>query len=453
MRVYLISANNEWLPDPVPPLGLSYVAAAAESEGHECRVFDCNFQDVDQDMISDIRAFQPHLIGLSVRNVDNTAFPMVVSYLDHYRQVATLCRKASEAPLILGGAGFSLFPEAFVRELGADLGIMGEGESTFVDLLKRMKGQTISEIARNGRILSPTTFTETLGRITPARHLIDIDAYFQHGGSINIQSKRGCAFQCAYCTYPMLEGRKPRLRPPENVVDEMEVCLDRFGADYFFFVDSVFNHPHRHAKAICREIIRRHLKIRWTAQVSPTKPDAEMYALFAQSGCCSLDFGTDAASPLSLHTLHKSFSLEDIAECSRLCQAHHLKFNHSLLLGVPGETMETVNETMERMDACNPTAVTVFVGVRLYRGTEIANKLIAKGWIKEEEISINPLFFVEESIREPLLERMTSLNRTHPNWIVPGMKIKMNERFFRRKRLQGVKGPLWEALKPAISHP
>jgi len=453
MKLLFISANEEWLPDPVPPIGVAYVAAAAREDGHVCTLFDCNFHPVEDALAKELIAFQPDVIALSIRNVDNAAFPVAVSYLENYQRIARVCHDTCpEIPLVLGGSAFSLFPERFLELLDGDYGIVGEGENLLRALLRSLEEEGEPAPNRNPgahgdpRIYYNTELEANPGRIWPARDLMDVERYFQQGGSINIQTKRGCAYGCAYCTYPLLEGVRIRQHPPAEVVDEIEFCFDRFGVDYFFFVDSVFNLPGQHAVAIAEEILRRQLKIRWTAYMSPARTTEAMFAVFREAGCMSADFGTDAASGQPLSALNKSFDVEEIKNCSRWCRESGIKFNHSLLFGAPGETRESIEETIETISLCQPTAVTVFIGVRLYPGTPLTRQLVGEGWIPEERIDLQPVFYVEEGVREYLLERINEVADRNPNWIVPGLRKQMNEPFFRRVRARGVKGPLWELL-------
>ncbi|WP_372368028.1 lipid biosynthesis B12-binding/radical SAM protein [Candidatus Uabimicrobium sp. HlEnr_7] len=454
MKILFINANQERMPDPVPPIGVAYVAAAAKQRGHESSLFDLNFYtDFADSLYEKIREYEPQCIGLSIRNVDNVAYPKVITYLDHYKKIMSVCRKASSVtPVIVGGSAFSLFPKEFLNELQADYGVVGEGEQLFCDLIDSLEKDNIPSKNNNSgptndaRIYYPVGLSLAFDELVPDRDLFDVDTYFREGGSINIQTKRGCSLRCTYCTYPLLEGIKVRQRDPIKVVDEIENCLKKYGVDYYFFVDNVFNLPNHHAIAICDEIIKRKLKIRWTAYVSPLKVSEELFAKFSEAGCSSLDFGIDAASEIGLYAMDKLFSIEDIKNSALWCHKYGIKFSHSLILGVPGETKESIEQTITNIIDCKPTAVILLIGVRIYRGTPLARKLIEDKWITEEKIGIEPVFYVEEEVREYLLERISSLADERSNWIVPGLKKKMNARFFKRVRSRGVKGPLWEAF-------
>src|SRR5213594_5162005 len=136
MRVLLVSANQERSPDPVAPLGVCYVATAAAEAGHEVHVLDlCFSEDPPADVRAAVAAHRPEAIGISLRNVDNCAYPDTVSYLPHYRAVVEACRAASAAPIVLGGSAFTTMPAHYLDVLAVPYGIVGEGEESFVALL------------------------------------------------------------------------------------------------------------------------------------------------------------------------------------------------------------------------------------------------------------------------------------------------------------------------------
>src|SRR2546422_8452702 len=139
VRILLISANQERSPDPVAPLGVCYVATATAEAGHDVSVLDlCFAVDPERAVQEAVRDVRPQMIGISLRNVDNCAYPDTVSYLAHYRGVVEACRRASAAPVILGGSAFTTMPAYYLRQLGAPYGVVGEGEVAFVRLLDRL---------------------------------------------------------------------------------------------------------------------------------------------------------------------------------------------------------------------------------------------------------------------------------------------------------------------------
>ena len=455
LDVLIVSANQERMPDPVPPLGATYIAAAVRAAGHRVEIYDaCFAKDRGAgELAAKLDLLKPAVVGLSIRNVDNVAYPRAVSYLPVYEEFVRVIRQhAPKAKLVMGGSAFTLFPEEFIERLGADFGVVGEGEKLFVRLLDDLDrfGEPKEAFpALRGpkkNLLYAGNLKDLDAPVLPARDLIDLARYYREGGSANLQTKRGCVYKCSYCTYPALEGTHVREREPRAVVDEIEEVRAKHGIEYFFFVDNVFNFPPSHAAAVCEELIRREVKISWTAYVTPAGCSRELLGLMARSGCKSIDFGTDAASDSMLRAYQKPFRVKEVLDVSAGCHELGIKFNHSLILGGPTETWETVHETVENIHRSKPTAVIAVMGVRLYRDTAVSELAIAEGLVTREQIGLAPLFYVSEEVREGLPDYLAKVSEEHKNWVVPGLMKKLNERYFERVRAKGVKGPLWELL-------
>ena len=140
MRVLLISANTEQINMPVLPLGLAYVAAAADNQGHTLKMLNLMMQtDTPKALHEAIVEFNPEIIGISVRNIDDQNMENPRFLLESVKDVVITCRKYSDATIVLGGAGYSIFPQATLDYLKADIGVQGEGESAFLTLLKRLR--------------------------------------------------------------------------------------------------------------------------------------------------------------------------------------------------------------------------------------------------------------------------------------------------------------------------
>ena len=452
-KVLLVAANQERMPDPIPPIGVAYIAAAVRQAGHVTRIYDACFakDQYAEELARAIDEFDPDIVGLSIRNVDNVAFPNVTCYLDRYQKIVAVCRaKRPNVPLFVGGSAFSLFPEEFARKLDVDYGIVGEGENVFVKMVGEIDkhGRVVGDYVDEQGVVFPGKVANLDAAVDPARDLLDVSRYFAEGGSINIQTKRGCVYNCIYCTYPVLEGNEVRMREPVLVVDEIERAVKAHDVDFFFFVDNVFNYPAEHCEEICREILRRKLKVRWTAYVTPANCNRRMFELMKESGCQSMDFGTDCFSDGQLKRMGKSFTSEQVFEVSQWCHELGIKFNHSLIIGGPGETWETLKETVKNTVLSQANAVVAIIGVRLYRDTAMAKYAIARGLVKREEIGITPMFFISDEIRDGVIDYLADVATTYKNWIVPGIKKGMNQRFFTRVRRRGVKGPLWELFEP-----
>jgi radical SAM superfamily enzyme YgiQ (UPF0313 family) len=379
-RVLLVAANREQFPEPVFPLGAAYVAGALEAHGHDVRLFDAGLARRPLPALRRaVAEHAPDVVGLSLRNVDNAAYPHTRSYIGWYEELAGAARSAVPArSLVVGGSAFAIFPHELLRLLDADIGVTGDGEAGMLAAVTAASVGATSprRAARPGLVasrlddLSGVRLPTELGRVFPS---------FRRYGTIGVQTARGCPHHCLYCTYPLLEGHLLRRRPPETVAEEIAALQAQHPRAEFFIVDSAFNADEEHLAAVCRAIVARRLKLRFSCYLQPVMRDPALFGLLAEAGCVAVDFGTDSASDAVLARLGKSFTVEELRAASAACRRAGIDFCHSLLFGGPGETPETVDETVRVMDEIAPKAVVAMVAVRIYPGTELARAASDRG--------------------------------------------------------------------------
>jgi radical SAM superfamily enzyme YgiQ (UPF0313 family) len=460
MRVLLVSANREHLPDPIFPLGLAYIAAAVSAAGHEIDVADLCFghRPLD-DLRSQVARFQPDVIGLSLRNVDNAAYPLTVDYLALHREVVDTLHEVSSAPVVLGGSGFSILPQAYMHELDGDWGIAGEGERAFVALLQALQhGLDPSSIP--GVVSAETGTTPSAGisiqpqrpanwaeGLRPLRAPFDYARYIRRGGTGNIQTKRGCVFKCSYCTYPLLEGNSFRAREARDTVDEIESLQREYGPHPVFFVDSILNFPRGHVEAICEEILRRGLDLRWSCYATPIKLDRHQAQLMARAGCEGIELGTDSVDDEQLARLGKSFDAEIADRANRYCMEAGLRVCQTIIFGAPGETESSVRTTCHALRIMNPTAVVAMTGVRLYPGTPLSQALIDEGKVSPDDIGLLPTFYIDPAVSDFLPGFLQQQAHEAGNWVLPGLVQPILPGSQRILRGLGISGPLWRLLR------
>jgi radical SAM superfamily enzyme YgiQ (UPF0313 family) len=457
MRVLLISANTEQLPDPVFPLGAAYLAAAAAECGHEVDTLDlCFLERPGAALEAKLRDFAPEVVGISLRNLDSSSYPQNTSYIDDYKALVDGVRARSTAPIVLGGSGFTVMPGPIMEYLHADAGVIGEGELAFPWLLDRLAANAPltstpeyrCETVDGGVCVTPVARIKRLDLAgVPVRERFDVQGYYERGGALNIQTKRGCYFDCIFCSYPLIEGSTVRMRTPAAVVDEIAAVRAAHGVRHWFFVDNIFNMPIRHAKEICAALAARDLDIEWSGYLNPKFIDAELCELMARSGCRAIEFGTDSGSPAMIARLQKEFDVADLRRASALCHQHGLKFCHSLIFGGPGETEETVAETLALMDETQPTAVIALTGIRVLPGTGMVEVALRDGQIDPDDNLLYPKFYISPQLEDGLIERIESYARRHSNWIVPGLGIKTNVQVLQKLRERKIKGQLWRLLR------
>ncbi len=456
MRILLVSPNTEMLPDPVFPIGLAFLSGALEKSSHQHRILDlCFAEDYGKALDQAVADFRPEVIGLSLRNVDNVAYPNTHSYLPLYRKIISHLRHITSAPIVLGGSGFSLMPGLILTNLQADYGIVGEGELALIRFLDHLEGGKSPDLLpgvvssthsrKTSRMVEPERFPFQ-DPLMPSREKLANEEYLRFGGMGNIQTKRGCAFSCVYCTYPLIEGREVRLRPPKEVGEEIQQMYDA-GVDTFFVVDNVFNFPPHHAKSICMEILQRNLKVSWSCYLHPEFVTESLLLLMKEAGCTGVEFGTDAGSDLLLKRLGKSFTKEEVQRGSELCHKVGLSCCHSLVFGGPGETRQTIAETLALMEEVSPTAVIAMVGIRLFPGTELAGFASAQDLIMTDKTMLKPTFYLADSIRSFVLELLHEHAAENRHWILPGSNVNIDRRLQEKLRRFGLKGPLWEHMQ------
>jgi radical SAM superfamily enzyme YgiQ (UPF0313 family) len=451
MKILLISANRERMPFPVFPLGLAYIAKVLREDGHSIEVIDlCFSQEVSADLKSTLQRFQPGLIGISLRNLDNLTYPTSHSYLKGVEEVLGICRQFPSSRLVIGGSGYSLAPKELLQHLDVDFGIVGEGEEVFLQLVRHLeKGDPVSPspcLLMKEKSFPPLIEGARISSVsTPDRSLFETHRYLEEGGMGNIQTKRGCPFSCIYCTYPLLEGKKVRLRKTDEVVGEIQHLVEE-GVDYLYFVDDIFNYPPSYAEALCREMVRRKINVRWSTFVNPGFLAEPLLQRMKEAGCEGIEFGTDSGSPRMLKNYGKSFAQEDIVQASRICSKLMVNHCHYLLFGGPGEDEETIEESFHLMDHLDPTAVIAMLGIRIYPGTKLERIALSQDVIRQDTNLIYPHFYISPKLGGRLSKIVQEKALARKRWIVPGLEINITQNLIEQIRRFRIRGPLWELV-------
>jgi len=456
MHILLISTNREQYPDPVFPIGLAYLASVLRERGHQVEVLDlCFKRNPGKALEKALPEYRPDLIGITLRNIDNALYPLTISYLPFYKEVVNECRRHWDAPIVLGGSAFTIMRRCILEYLEADMSVVGEGEEAFPYLADNMDNPAALKIKkwliRKGENYgegSPAPMRRALDDLPwPARDLFPYRQYYRWGAMGSIQTKRGCAYNCIYCTYPFIEGREVRMRSPESVVNEMEYMVKRLGLRRLFIVDSVFNNPPEHAEAVCEEILRRDLKFSWSCFASPGLIDENLARAIARAGCTGLELGSDAAHAGMLLNLGKDFGVEEVISATKVCRAAGLEVCHTLLFGGPGETPESIKATCEVMDNVDATAIIALTGVRVYPDTPLAEIARRDLGISAEESFPEPAFYVSPEVKDFMFEYLVPFTAARGRWVLPGLHPPIKTGLHRILRGLGVKLPLWELLK------
>ncbi len=430
MKVLLISENRIMDLTAPFPLGLAFIAGALRRTGHEVMVVDLMFlEDWKNELRSILNDFSPHVVGLSIRNIDNQDMGNPVFYLHSSLDVVSEIRTQSSAPVIVGGSGFNIHPSGCLRFLGADIGIFGEGEEALPMLLDAMRDGSFDKVPgavwrKNGQIIvnSPTYLSRPEQWSSPAYADFDATAYHEAKtelpGGITVQTKRGCHMKCIYCSTPLLEGKKCRSRDLHGSVSEMVSLNREKNIRRFYVVDNIFNFPLSQAKDFCREIIVQNLNISWQTILNPAFGDEELFELMEKSGCRFMSLGNESGHELMLKNLRKGFTLDNVRKAARLARANGIKYGCFLLFGGPGETKETVTRSIEFVEELSPDLVTLKAGIRIYPGTDLESIAKKEGMIKKGEDLLYPAFYLSRAIGGWIRDYIKKVAMDRENWKV-----------------------------------
>ena len=470
MEVLLANPNN--MKPGVAPLALDYLGAALEASGFAVSLLDLCFE---QDPVAAVKAssapVRAGLIGVTIRNTDDCYVLSQDFCLERIKPIVQSLRQVSKAPIVLGGTGFSLMPEAVLDYLQADLGIVGDGEESLCALAGCVQSgsdyRRIPGLAyrRNDRwVCNPSRGADVNSLPLHRRRIVDSERYLREGGMAGIETKRGCGKRCIYCADPIAKGSFQRLRSPQNVAAEFQAMLER-GVDCFHLCDSEFNLPPYHALAVCEELIRRRLadRVRWYTYASPVPFDRTLARAMKRAGCAGINFGVDSGDDGMLQRMGRDFTDDDLRETARVCHQEGIVFMYDLLLGGPGETRETASRTIDLMREVSPDRVGVTAGVRIYPGTMMEAIVRGEGFspqnpnlrgtIEGNETCLRPVFYLCAGMGDDPFGYLAQLVGDDPRFFLPGLAGEDRNYNYNDNSvvvdaiLKGYRGAFWDILR------
>jgi len=470
-KALLVNPNR--MKPAVAPLALDYLSSALMDHRFQVDILDLCFSlDWTQDIDHYFADNSPVVVGVSLRNTDDTSLGSQEFFIPKFKQISDYIKSRTLAPLILGGAGFSIMPEAILDYLELDLGIKGDGEHALPLLIKKLVSNQdyrsvpglIYRTDGGFRHNSPS-YTDLNNTLSRSRGAIDNQRYFVQGGMGNIETKRGCNKGCIYCADFLSKGKAFRLRSPNSVVDEIE-SLFIAGIDHFHFCDSEFNLPMTHAEDVCREIIRRGLgdKVRWYTYACPSPFGKEIATMFQKAGCAGINFGVDSGSDRMLRSLGRDFNTDDLKHTADICHKQGFIFMYDLLLGGPGETKETLRQTIEIMKQISPSRVGIALGVRIFPGTGLAGIVHEmgptdknpnlQGNVNDNAQFFAPIFYLSSSMGENASHYLAELIEGDERFLFMSpykdgdMNYNYNENLLLVEAIQsGYRGAFWDILR------
>ena len=427
MRILLIATNKNHrlmgrMNAEPAPIGLAYIAGYLNPDRHHVKILDLMFSD---DHLSDIEhlveSFQPNLIGLSLRNLDNVSYMDPQWALPITKEVIDKLRSITNAPVVCGGPGFSTMPEACFDYLDPDMAIAGDGGESFsqmadaidtgedyLHLPGMMYRSEDGALTRHGMAYSE--FSKP-----PLLEQLDMPRYEKAGFGIGVVTKLGDAFSNSIIAENNTANWRV-LRPIEDVIDEVQSLKSQYNFKKIFFIDSGFNVPLPYAKSLCNAIIDHKLNLQWNSYLAPVPEscDDEVLELMKTAGSGLVIVTNKGRVDTENESLGER--LEPVREVCKRCDRIGINYVISQNFGEPGETEETVDAKLAFLREIEPALANLRVGVRIRPDTPTSYAAIKEGIIGREADLIEPHFYIAEPVREWLVEKLRSECESYPRW-------------------------------------
>ena len=458
MKILLISTNRNNLPMPVMPIGACIVAQAAEQAGHTVYLLDLMFS---KDPLAEIQAAlacrQPDLVALSIRNIDNVDMRNPMFFLGGLQGIVQAVRSEAGVPIVLGGAALGIMPEQILRLMPDCIAVIGDGELVFPQLLDRISCKEhfadLPGIAwiEKGEFRLNSFVSAGFSTICPVpdyHRWLNIPSYRSRMATVPIQTKTGCQYSCVYCTYPKIEGNSCRLKDPASIVAAV-LRFTTAGLRDIEIVDSVFNAPLEHAMAVCSALssVRHNARLQ-CLEMNPRDFDDVLLTAMEQAGFVGIGITLESAADPVLQGLRKGFTSRDVHHAAAVVARHRIPCAWVFLFGGPGETPETVHETLQFAKRhIRPKDVAFFnVGIRIYPGTELESIARTQGLLSlpAEEL-LAPRFYLSPEVDAEWLDReLKNAMGSQMNFInMAAMGHSLLPAIHRISHALGLRPPLW----------
>ena len=372
-----------------PSLGLAYLASYAEKQGHEVKVIDSEAKKYNYEEINKLTlAFKPDIVGMQT----------YCTNLKKVYKVAENLKKILNIKIVLGGAQATLNPIKTLENKDIDFVIYGEGEKTLLELISKLKSKKFSKIKGlvykdKGKIKinKPRELIQNLDELPlPAWHLFQVGKYknprmmARKNPVGTIGTSRGCVFGCTYCNKSVF-GRKFRAKSAQRVVKEFE-HLKKAGFNEVHVWDDMFSTDLKRAKQICKEMIKRKLNLTWQLEcgVRVNCVDLEFFQLAKKAGCYKVAYGYESGNQKILDNMDKAIKLEDSINATKLAKQVGLEISGFFMFGLPGETIQTMEETINFACRLDPDMAKVTILVP-FPSTPVFDDFKKQGLILSED--------------------------------------------------------------------
>lgn len=383
MRISFIEPKWNQLVNSYPSLGLGYLAAVAEQEGHECRIHDFGLRPhvpVEED-VKEVLEFKPDLVAFT---------SMTTSYYS-VEKAAQIIKEELGVPIIIGGPHATTLPEETLKNPNIDFLIFGEGEVAWRNFIQALEAgddrwdmiQGLWFKTEDGTIVSGgnAPLVKNLDELPfPARHLFNLEAYplYAPNGErmITLMSSRGCPYNCSFC-FKGIVGRTYRQRSPQNIVAEIRDIMEKYGTRNFYFIDDLFTINVKRLEKILDYMIESNLDIRFRCLARVDRVNPELLKKMYKAGCRQIHYGIESGNEEVLKRTAKHINLEQVRQAVQWTEEAGIASKGYFILGLPGDNEQTIQDTIE-FAASLPLTEAMFSIATPFPGTKLWEELIQR---------------------------------------------------------------------------
>ncbi|TRO50389.1 radical SAM protein [Candidatus Bathyarchaeota archaeon] len=442
--------NSPWsVPMKLPPLGLSYVAAALEKASFEVQVLDNYLLRKPIGEVKEmVSKLNPEILGITC---SSASYPVCVETAKAVKEVLPSCK------IVVGGWHPTYMPDSMLQHREIDYAVMGEGERAMTELatciINGEDPEAIAQVAGlayrcKGKIAkTQQKFIEDMDEIPfLARHLLPMDLYEREIPFLNVKPfdtmniARGCPFNCIYCETRRLWGVTCRAFSPQRVVDEIEHMKANYGTRGIYFVGDNFTINKKRTLALCELMKQSKLDVEWVCDTRADMLSRDLLKTMKEAGCRTIWFGVESGSPRILEKINKGITNEQTIQAFKLCKEEGIQTASSFILGIPGETLQDMEVTYKFAKKLDPdwAQFNVYIAVP---GSGLYDEVREKGlydrvdgfltYVKTDEFNYESLMKIQKRYQHDLdlsARRILKKMKREGAWTV----MKKGSRYLRR---------------------